>query len=93
MKAIFCKECKWNKNGWCCKYECNGQKRTEVCSKYQDDDKPTELIDILKAQASDMEERLERMVNDTSKDNYAYTIEAALELIAQLKIIIKEIEK
>ena len=38
MKAIFCKECKWNKNGWCNKYECNGKKRVEVCDKYKDDE-------------------------------------------------------
>ena len=30
-------ECKWNKNGWCNKYECNGKKRTEICNKYKDD--------------------------------------------------------
>ena len=36
MKAIFCKECKFNKNGWCYKYECNGKKRTELCYKYKD---------------------------------------------------------
>ena len=35
MKPIFCKECKWNKNGWCYKYECNGPKRVEVCPKYR----------------------------------------------------------
>lgn len=38
MKPIFCKECKWNKNGWCYKYECNGPKRVEVCPKYRDED-------------------------------------------------------
>ena len=38
MKAIFCKKCKWNKNGWCNKYECNGKKRVEVCDKYKDDE-------------------------------------------------------
>ena len=38
MKPIFCKECKWNKNGWCYKYECNGPKRVEVCPKYRKED-------------------------------------------------------
>ena len=36
MKAIFCKECKWNDNGWCHKFACNGKKRVEVCPKYLD---------------------------------------------------------
>ena len=38
MKAFLCKDCKFNKNGWCFKYECNGKKRTEVCWKYRDDE-------------------------------------------------------
>ena len=37
MKPIFCKDCKWNKNGWCFKYECNGKKKLEVCDKYKDE--------------------------------------------------------
>ena len=36
MKAIFCKECKWNANGWCHKFKCNGKKRVELCTKYSD---------------------------------------------------------
>lgn len=37
MKAYLCKECKFNNNGWCNKYECNGSKRTEICHKYKDE--------------------------------------------------------
>ena len=52
MKPIFCKDCKWNKNGWCDYYECNGQKRVEVCFKYREDDKkhfltiPVKITDL-----------------------------------------------
>ena len=52
MKPIFCKECKWNNNGWCNYYECNGNKRVEVCFKYRKDDKknswtiPVKITDL-----------------------------------------------
>ncbi len=37
MKPFLCKECKWNKNGWCYKYECNGNDKIELCDKYKED--------------------------------------------------------
>lgn len=37
MKPFLCKKCKFNKNGWCYKYECNGDERLELCDKYKED--------------------------------------------------------
>ena len=36
MKPYLCKECKFNNNGWCNMYECNGKRRVEVCDRYND---------------------------------------------------------
>lgn len=37
MKPYLCKECKFDNNGWCNKYECNGKRRVEVCDKYNEE--------------------------------------------------------
>ena len=52
MKAFLCDKCKFNNNGWCYKYECNGKQRVELCYKYKDEDEKikelTEKIEMLK---------------------------------------------
>ena len=56
MKPIFCKDCKWNKNGWCFKYECNGKKKLEVCDKYKDElDYYRDLVKALVNDEMDLE--------------------------------------
>ena len=35
MKAYLCNDCKYNKNGWCYVYQCNGKPRIEICEKYK----------------------------------------------------------
>ena len=44
MKAYLCNDCKYNKNGWCYVYQCNGKARIEICEKYKNHSKEKDKI-------------------------------------------------
>ena len=45
MKAYLCNDCKYNKNGWCYVYQCNGKARIEICEKYKNHLKEKDKIE------------------------------------------------
>ena len=45
MKAYLCNDCKYNKNGWCYVYQCNGKARIEICEKYKNNLKEKDKIE------------------------------------------------